>query len=558
MLITLLFKKGDPNDPGNYRGISLINVLVKVFTAILCNRLSNWVATNNILPENQAGFRVARGCEDHVFTLSAVIGISLRLPQRTIFAVFVDFKRAFDSVDHRLLWLKLLQTGVSAKLIRILKNLYSRAEFQVKANGELSRPVALTEGVMQGEVMSPLLFALFLADIEDFFRSKGVSGVDVDSGTDILLLLYADDMVVLGHSAIDMNVKMDILSQYCQENKLTVNVAKTKLVCFRRAGGLKKLRVRVRFEGLELEQVSSYVYLGVPFNSSGVFCGACTNAISRSNAAAGAITSLMARAKIVSWSATKQLFEACVRSVLMYCASCWALRYSEQVERIQVGFYKRLLLLPRSTPNCLVRAEVGVLPLAFTVMKQALRWLGRVLNMPHSRYPRVCLDRMVALTRAGFGDRRYNWVTQLQGLVSACGSDLRLEDLNDVAAFRARSAVVLGHCGESLWRKDRMGVRETRYLGVELTCEYDKTAHPQEYLTLSWPYRILRPVAQLRLGGRHNQRLLVNGLVLRCNQQAHCPLCNWHEPDTFMHFLLECPLLANPRVKFLSPLIFSP
>ncbi|CAB0002643.1 unnamed protein product [Nesidiocoris tenuis] len=209
-------------------------------------------------------------------------------------------------------------------------------ELQVRVNDALSHPIALTEGVT-----SPLLFAWFLADVEEFFRSRGASGVDVSATTDVLLLLYAVDMVLLGHSAVDMNRKLDLLSQYCRANQLTVNVSKTKLVCIRRAGGLKKLRMRITFNGAEVEQVSSYVYLSVPFSSSGVFCGACSSTTSRANAAAGAVISLMARARVVSWEETMRLFEACVSSVLLYCASSWALRYSEQVEKVQV-IYKAI------------------------------------------------------------------------------------------------------------------------------------------------------------------------------------------------------------------------
>ena len=99
--MTMLHKKGSQNDPETYRGIALINSCAKLFTLVLLERMTVHCENNNILPERQAGFRRLRSCTDNIFILNSIIQIHLRLK---VFVAFVDFKSAFDTINHNLLW----------------------------------------------------------------------------------------------------------------------------------------------------------------------------------------------------------------------------------------------------------------------------------------------------------------------------------------------------------------------------------------------------------------------------------------------------------------------
>lgn len=127
VIVTMIFKKGVQTDPKNYRGIALVNHITKLFTYILKNRLEKWVIAHNILPGSQFGFREGIGCTEAIFTLFAAIQLQLRLDKREVYAVFVDFCRAFDSVPHDPLRAKLNNMGISSKWIRIVKSLYDKA-----------------------------------------------------------------------------------------------------------------------------------------------------------------------------------------------------------------------------------------------------------------------------------------------------------------------------------------------------------------------------------------------------------------------------------------------
>ena len=155
-------------------------------------------------------------------------------PKSRVYSIFIDFRKAFDSVNHNLLWNKLSSAGVSLKFINILRSLYDSAEMSVKINNTLSNPAKIEKGVLQGEILSPDLFALFLNDIEAYLRSKGCRGISINNKVDIMLLAYADDIVIVADSPHMLMRTLKALDQYCIDNNLTINTDKTKIVIFRK------------------------------------------------------------------------------------------------------------------------------------------------------------------------------------------------------------------------------------------------------------------------------------------------------------------------------------
>lgn len=99
----LIHKKGEKTDPLNYRGITLCNTIAKIFTQILVTRLSDWAKGNSLLPETQNGFRSGRNCTDNVHTLQSALHFCFKSNKASAYALFVDFRCAFDSVSHILL-----------------------------------------------------------------------------------------------------------------------------------------------------------------------------------------------------------------------------------------------------------------------------------------------------------------------------------------------------------------------------------------------------------------------------------------------------------------------
>ena len=172
--IVPIFKKGDVNDPINYRGITLISCLGKLFTSILNRRLLEWDKTHDIITDAQFGFRPGNSTIDAIFVLQSLINRTLKKRGGRLYCCFVDYKKAFDLIDRSKLWVKLIKHGIQGKMLKIIHSLYENVKSCVKHNGLLSEYFSNTIGLFQGEVLSPILYSLYVNDCEIFLYVKNV------------------------------------------------------------------------------------------------------------------------------------------------------------------------------------------------------------------------------------------------------------------------------------------------------------------------------------------------------------------------------------------------
>jgi hypothetical protein len=152
-------KNKDRKDPRSYRPISLISNPCKIFASILNKRLIEFLEENNILMEEQNGFRKGRSCLDHIFVLNSVIGMKLK-EKASVFACFVDFSSAFDFVNRDLLLHSLMNIGINGKFLGIVKAYYKGTKSAVRVNAKMTEWFDTHAGVRQGQNDSPTLFRL--------------------------------------------------------------------------------------------------------------------------------------------------------------------------------------------------------------------------------------------------------------------------------------------------------------------------------------------------------------------------------------------------------------
>ena len=124
-IVVPLFKKGDVNNPNNYRGISFCDASCKLYSTIINLRLQEWVEVNNITGEHHARFKKNYSITDHMFTLLAFVQKQFSF-NRKLYVAFIDFEKAFDSINKtKLLWPILLKNGINRKLYRCIKSMYN-------------------------------------------------------------------------------------------------------------------------------------------------------------------------------------------------------------------------------------------------------------------------------------------------------------------------------------------------------------------------------------------------------------------------------------------------
>lgn len=119
--------------------------------------------------------------------------------------------------------------------------------------------------------------------------------------------------------------------------------------------------------------------------------------MSKAKAAISSTISLIHKLKLNSWDIFNKLFDSLISSILLYASPLYAIRHLDELEKIQLNFYKRLMNLPFCTPNYAVRLEAGRPHLGVKIFKLVMNWIIYVLAMPNNRYPKVCLSKQISL-----------------------------------------------------------------------------------------------------------------------------------------------------------------
>lgn len=256
------------HSPNNYRGISLVSNFAKLFTSVLNQRLMDWSDSFDVITDAQFGFRPGFGTVDAIFALISVIFKSLSANKR-LYCCFVDYTKAFDTVQRLMLWYKLSKIGFQGKLLTVIKSMYTNVSTCVCVDGFNSEYFSNELGLMQGEVLSPILFSLYVNDCEMAFINSNAIPYEMKE-LNLFLLMYADDMVIFSESVLGLQNMLDTLYEYTSKWSLSVNIDKTKIVVFRK-GGRVHVEEKWYYNNKEIEVVDNFTYLGVLLNFNGKY-----------------------------------------------------------------------------------------------------------------------------------------------------------------------------------------------------------------------------------------------------------------------------------------------
>ena len=388
MIKPIYKNKGCKSDPANYRPITLISCLGKLFTSILNERLQKYADEHDLINDCQSGFRKGYSTVDNIFILHSLIELVCK-SKRKLYCAFIDLKQAFDRVWRDGLWLKLYQSHINGKCLRIIQNMYSNIKSCILVNNRKTDFFISNIGVRQGENLSPFLFIMFLNDLEHFFRTHNVEGIICKQhpADDLLvlylkifILLYADDTVILSSSMEGLQHALNVYADYCNTWKLQVNQAKSKIVIF--AKRKQDANYTFTLDNIALETVSEYKYLGILFRKNNSFFTTKKHIAEQGTKAA---YSLLAKARNLHLPIDLQLelFEKLVKPILLYGCEIWGFGNIDVLERVQLNFIKRVLKVKRSTPNYIVYGETGIYPLKIEIESRVISYWGK-LNCPEN------------------------------------------------------------------------------------------------------------------------------------------------------------------------------
>ena len=376
-IINLFKGKGDALCCGNYRGLKLQEQVMKILEHVLNSIIRDQVSIDNM----QFGFMPGRGTTDAIFILRQLQEKYL-LKKKNIYFAFVDLEKAFDRVPRKILWWAMRKVKIDEWIIQVVKSMYDNAQSKIRITNSYSDPVNVSVGVHQGSVLSPLLFVIVMEALSCEFRI----GCPWE-------LLYADDLVIVAESLEELQMRLSTWKSGLENKGLKVNVAKTKIllsshdakrskiaaikypcgVCMKgvgansilcesckkwihkRCSGIKgslrncedfvcnaciavednvdHLPTSLSIDNDEFEIVSQFCYLGDIIGQAGGCVDAVTARIGSAWKAFHELLPILTN-RGISLANRGKVFNACVRTVLLYGSETWALS-TEDLGRIK-------------------------------------------------------------------------------------------------------------------------------------------------------------------------------------------------------------------------------
>ena len=552
-LIVPIFKnKGDINDPDNYRGITLLSCLGKLFTLVINVRLHMYLEANALLGEEQAGFREGYSTLDHIFSLHSVIDLFLSQKKR-LYCAFIDYRKAFDTIDRSSLWLKLLNLNIKGKVLTVIKNIYQGAKSCVKTGNKVSAYFCCNIGVRQGENLSPLLFAIYLNDLEEHFKAKSKGVAPIGSGEEtgllrLFTLLYADDTILLSESTKDLQNMLNILHDYCQHWHLTVNTAKTKIVVFSR-GKIRNLPY-LSYGDNQVEVGHSYNYLGVLFNYDGRYN---TNLKKQISQAKRAMFALLSKSRKLQLPLDLQchLFDACIVPILLYGCEVWGFTNIVEIERVHNSFCKYILRLSPRTANSIALGELGRTRLSCTIKQRMVNFWARLATGKTSKISST-LFRHLRETQDTCATKSL-WFAKIETIMNECGLRYILETPPEI----------LDPTFVKVTLKDRITAIESQDWHSSIM----DSGHCATYKTFKTTLKIEKYLTILNSkeavdlcryrSGNHSLPIITgryNGIE---KGERICPLCSNNVVGDEKHYIFICPTFEQERSRYIDDMFLK-
>lgn len=386
-----IHKSGNENDIGNYRGISLLDIGYKILASVMAKRLGEWLEKEKKLVEAQAGFRSKKGTMEQIFILNTIIGMRLNQKGGRLYTVFIDFKKAFDTVNRERLWTKMKQMGISGKYLEMVKELYKNTWNQVIAGEEMSGKFKTTSGVRQGCPLSPILFNIYINDLEETLRKRreGGSGFGGSTGLRIFALLYADDAVLVAECGEELDKMLKTLEKWSTENLMEVNVGKTKILIFNNGG--PKRQEKWVYKGETIEIVNEFKYLGFWFTTKNQYNTHARKCAGKTQQLVNKVWGETKRAEVTDLKMRLFLMESTVKVAALYGVELWGWSRRELIEKVQSRYVKASMGLSRNTPDYLWKLEAGKRSIEVEATKRAGKFMIKLLRMEDNSWPKRCL-----------------------------------------------------------------------------------------------------------------------------------------------------------------------
>ena len=539
-IIIPIHKKGSKLILDHYRGISLLCVTSKLFTSILNNRLYTWLEENMKICEEQAGFRRQFSTIDHIYTLYSMVNNRLYGQKRgKLYVAFIDYKKAFDMVDRKVLWKIMKEEGISTKMINMIKAIYKTVTATVRYGNKYSEEITCPFGVKQGCLLSPGLFSILINRVARKVAEKGRSGYQfITGGKEIFSLLFADDIVLISQTPSGLQNQLNNLKLASEELGLEVNLNKTKTLAFRRGGFLGKAE-KWYYGREQIETVNSYKYLGYTFTTKLSTEIATAEFAGRAKGKIISIFKALYKIGKINITTFFHLFDCQVKPMLLYASEIWGNNIQYTLEKVHMFAAKKLIGVSAKTPKQLVYGELDRYPIEIDCKVKTLKYWFKLQEMEEGRIPKQAYLR----DEKEINFNNNSWSKEIKNMLEKNGFGYIWRNKGTaypksfVKNFKQRLV-------DQFWQEWHTKIQEKDRFQ---TYKKFKDVHRREkYLENVNITKFRKILTKLRLGilDLNNNKLFYDKFAdITCH-------CGYAKEDE-MHFLLQCPSYNYFRDKYI-------
>ena len=555
--LTPIFKNGDISDTNNYRGICVSSCLGKFFTLILNRRLLNYVQQHSLLHNSQIGFMPGNRTTDHIFSLRTIVDRYVKDVSRgKIYACFIDFKKAFDSVWHVGLLMRLQDYNINGHFYNLIKSLYSKSKCFIKLGSKRTKTFDYTRGVRQGCILSPLLFNLYLNELSvQLDRTPRSDPIILPNSNKLTSLLYADDLVLLSKSKEGLQNCINTVSEFCNKWHMNVNEKKSKIMIFSKKTCKKVNHPSFTCNKNKLDVVSEFTYLGVKLSSTGNFIAHLNQSREKALHAFFKLTQIADFKELKPKQANK-LFDSMIAPILTYGCEVWGAYQKQnfdnwdksQTEKVHLRFCKYYLGINRKASNIASRSELGRFPLKIFVDTLILKFYNHLITLPDDSVAKQAF----LISKSLFSRNKSSFHSNFQNM-------FQLYNLGELTAFK--NEVITNKSLEEFVckMKDHYFEKWKADLSISRKLEFFKTFkdsyESENYLNTINNFNQRRHFTKFRISnhklaiesGRYNKTKIEDRL---------CNLCNHHKIESEIHMLYHCPFYDDLRKEFYEKIDF--
>ena len=540
-IIIPIHKKGSRLLFDNYRGISLLSVTSKLFTSIINNRLYSWMENNMKICEEQAGFRRHFSTVDHIYTLYSMVNNRLHGQKRgKLYVAFIDFKKAFDTVDRNVLWECMKEEGISNKMIKMVKGIYNIVTATVRFNNKYSEDITCPLGVKQGCLLSPLLFSILINKVARKIAEKGRAGYQfITGGKEIFSLLFADDIVLVSLTPSGLQNQINILKTESEKLGLEVNLNKSKSMIFRGGGYIGK--AEKWFYGQEkIENVNSYKYLGYTFTTKLSTEIALAEFAGRAKGKVISIFKALYKIGKIDISIFFHLFDCQVKPMILYASEIWGNNVQYSLEKVHMFAARKLIGVSSKTPRQLVYGELNRYPLVIDSKIKTLKYWLKLQEMEDNRIPKQAYMR----DEKEMHINTHSWSREIKNMLERNGYGYiwinkgTMFTRSFLKSFKQRLV-------DQFWQEWHQKITEKDRFTTYSSIKEDHNC--EKYLSNINITKFRKIFTKLRLGIldlNNNKKFYDKNAETKC----HCG----YEKEDELHFLLDCPSYAFYRSKYIT------